>query len=292
MRRRLGTLPGVAESAVSRRALGPGGAGGASRSRGPLWLVAAVVLLLAAVSVLSFPSVGAAGPSPDPVLRAWIPTPDGSDGYSIVGGRDSLTVAANPGNRSGNLRAVIWPEDAPELRDTTECATWSRASRDGVQEGMAVRIGTIPTGEPTAVTVTKNIYAGAQWLFNVHVWRGTGLGRQIGEFDLRTVFEDLGPGRAVRPLPWRMCVRTRGDRLDLLVWPLAGPAPRWGDPRHGGTLRLPGIVAARGASGWFAGHLGPEMSVTYTDLHGALPEGADSGRAAAGAGVGGVVVTG
>lgn len=274
---------------MSRRALGPGDV---PRSRGPLGIVAVVVLLLAVVSVLSFPAVGGAGPSADPVLRAWIPTPDGSDGYSIVGGRDALTVSANPGNRSGNLRAVVWPEDAPALRDSTGCATWERASGDSIQEGMAVRIGTTPAGEPTAVTVTKNVYAGAQWLFNVHLWRGAGLGRQIGEFDLRSVFEDLGPGRAVRPLPWRMCVRTRGDRLDLLVWPLAGPTPRWGDPRHGGTLRLPASVAPRGASGWYAGHLGPDTSVTYTDLHGVLPEGADSGRAAVGAGVGGVVATG
>lgn len=285
----MGTIPVVAESAGSRRALGPGAV---SRGRGPMRLIVAVVLLLAGVSVLSFPSVGAAGPSGDPVLRAWIPTPDGSDGYSIVGGRDALTVSANPGNRSGNLRAVIWPEDAPELRDATECATWARASRDGIQEGMAVRIATLPSGEPTAVTVTKNVYAGAQWRFNVHVWRGTGLGRQIAEFDLRSVFEDLGPGRAVRPLPWRMCVRTRGDRLDLLVWPLDAAAPRWGDPRHGGTLRLPASVAPRGATGWYAGHLGPDTSVTYTDLHGTLPEGAESGRAAIGSGVGGVVATG
>nr|MBS1900243.1 hypothetical protein [Actinomycetota bacterium] len=253
---------------------------------------AVLVLALAVVSVLSFPSIGAAGPSADPVLRAWVPTPDGSDGYSIVGGRDSVTVQANPGNRGGNLRTVIWGEDAPELRDTTECATWDRASSDSAQEGMAVRIASLPDGEPTAVTVTKNVYAGAPWLFNVHVWRGPGLGRQIGEFDLHSVFRDTRAGRVVRPLPWRMCVRTRGDRLDLLVWPLAGPAPRWGDPRYGGTLRLPPSVAPRGASGWFAGHLGPGGSVAYTDLHGVLPSGSDSDRAAVGAGVGAVVVTG
>lgn len=279
----------MAESAGARRALGPGGA---PRGRGPLAIGAVLVLALAVVSVLSFPSIGAAGPSSDPVLRAWVPTPDGSDGYSIVGGRDSMTVSANPGNRGANLRAVIWGEDAPQLRDTTECATWDRASSDSVQEGMAVRIATLADGSPTAVTVTKNVYAGAPWWFNVHVWRGPGLGRQIGEFDLGRVFRDSGPGRVVRPLPWRMCVRTLGDRLDVLVWPLAGLAPRWGDPRYGGTLRLPSSVAPRGASGWYAGHVGPGGRVAFTDLHGALPADSDPGRAAVGSGVGAVVVTG
>ncbi len=195
---------------------------------------AVLVLALAVVSVLSFPSIGAAGPSADPVLRAWVPTPDGSDGYSIVGGRDSVTVQANPGNRGGNLRAVIWGEDAPELRDTTECATWNRASSDSAQEGLAVRIASLPDGEPTAVTVTKNVYAGAPWLFNVHVWRGPGLGRQIGEFDLHSVFRDTGAGRVVRPLPWRMCVRTamRSLRVTWVIvtcsahWPMAGVMAR------------------------------------------------------------------
>jgi hypothetical protein len=263
-----------------------------ARSRAPIRIVVVVVLLLAGISVLSFPAAGSSGSSTDPVLAAWIPTPDASDGYTIDGRADSIRVSAVPGNRGSNLRAVIWPDHGPVVADATECVTWSRASSDSLQEGVALRIAPRPDGSYSAVTVTKNVYAGIEWSFNVHVWSGTGLGRQIGEFVLERDFRAGGDGPPVRPLPWRMCARTRGDRLEVLVWPLAGPAPRWGDPAYGGTLRLPASVAPRGATGWFAGHLAPGASVEYTDLHGTLPEESDATRAALRSGVGGVALTG
>lgn len=262
------------------------------RSRAPVRIVVVVVLVLAGVSVLSFPSEGSASPSPDPVVRAWIPTPDGSDGYAIDARPDAITVSANPGNRGGNLRAILWPEHGPVVADATECVTWSRASSPTVQEGVALRVAPQPDGTVTAVTVTKNVFVGLNWSFNVHVWDGTGVGREIGYFVLESAFREPAGGRPARPLPWRMCVRTRGDLLEVLVWPLADPAPRWGDPRYGGTLRLPASVAPRGVSGWFVGHVGPGMSVEYTDLHGALPREADAVRAVIWSGVGGVTLTG
>jgi hypothetical protein len=254
-------------------------------------IVAAIVLLLAVASVLSFPSIGPARSTTDPVLRAWVPTPDGSDGYAIDRARGALTVRADPGNVGGNLRAVIWPEDAPVVADATECVTWTSAVELHCAGGVALRVASLPRGSLTAITVAKNIYYGASWWFNVHLWRGQGLGRQVGQFDLRRAVADPAPGRAVRPLPWRLCARTRGARLEMLVWPLADPAPRWGDPRHGGTMALPAGTAPRGVAGWYVGHLGPDMSVTYTELHGALPQEADTGRVAIGPG-GGVALTG
>jgi hypothetical protein len=263
----------------------------AARHRAPVRIVVAVVLVLAAVSVLSYPTVGSASPSAVPVLRTWIPTPDGADGYRIAAGSDAISVRAGPGNVGGNLRAILWPERAPLVGDATECVTWSRASSDSVQEGVALRIAPRPDGAYSAVTVTKNVYLGLEWSFNVHVWAGSGLGRQIGAFELESAFRERVDAQAVRPLPWRMCARTRGLRLEVLVWPLAGPTPRWGDPRYGGSLELPDTVAPRGLTGWFVGHLGPGMSVDYTDLHGALPQEADTARTALGSGVGGVALT-
>jgi hypothetical protein len=251
----------------------------------------AVVLVLACISVLSFPAPGSASPSADPVLLAWIPTPDGSDGYAIDARGDEITVRADPGNRGGNLRAILWPEHGPVVADATECVTWRRASSHTVQEGVALRIAPRPDGAYSALTVTKNVYVGLEWSFNVHVWDGVGLGRQIGAFVLESAFRE-GDQPWVRPLPWRMCARTRGDRLEVLVWPLAGPTPRWGDPRYGGTLELPDTVAPRGLAGWFVGHVGPGMSVDYTDLHGTLPQESDAARTALGSGVGGVALTG
>jgi hypothetical protein len=272
-----------------RRALDPGGP---TRSGAPTRIVLLVVLVLAVVSVLSFPSVGAAGPAPT-TLRAAVLTPDGNDGYSIDGSPDALTVTANPGNTGGNLRTLVWPESAPPARDETVCATWQQASSHLVQEGVALRIAPRRDGTFAAVTVTKNIYAGAEWWFNVHVWHGPGLGDQIAQFDLHRVFQTAArAGEVVRQLPWRICARTRGDRLQMVVWPLDGPAPRWGAPGYGGSTELPATAPRTGVAGWYAGHVRPGMSVEYTGLHGAEPAEAEAGLAATGGRVGAVALTG
>ncbi|MGZ4794297.1 MAG: hypothetical protein ACXVJ7_05830 [Acidimicrobiia bacterium] len=256
----------------------------------PLRSALLALVVLAGVSVLSFPGASGAGPSA-PGLQASVLTPDGNDGYSIQGSRDTLTVSANPGNVSGNLRVLVWPADAQPVRDGSSCATWSFASSDLVQQGVALRIAPGPEGRVHAVTVTKNVYAGGAWIFNVHVWSGEGVGREIAAFDLRRVFRMGTRELRPRPLPWRICARTVGDRLDVLVWPTADRAPAWGDPDHGGSVTLPTGVARAGASGWFVGHLRPGMSAVYTDLHGGAPEAPTGGRQATGATVGGLGLT-
>jgi len=121
-----------------------------------------VVVVLAAVSVVSYPSVGGAGPT-EAALRASVLTPDGNDGSSIVGATDAVTMTANPGNTGGNLRTLVWPEHAPTARDETVCATWQEASSHVVQEGLALRIAPGAAGQLAAITVTKNVYGGAEW---------------------------------------------------------------------------------------------------------------------------------
>jgi len=249
-----------------------------------------VVVVLAAVSVVSYPSVGGAGPT-EAALRASVLTPDGNDGSSIVGATDAVTMTANPGNTGGNLRTLVWPEHAPTARDETVCATWQEASSHVVQEGLALRIAPGAAGQLAAITVTKNVYGGAEWWFNVHVWHGAGLGDQIAGVDLSRVFAP-GDHKVVRALPWRVCARTRGDELELLAWPLTEPTPRWGDPTHGGRVHLPPSAPRTGVAGWYVGHLHAGMHATYGDLQGAVPADGAADRQAAAGRVGAVALTG
>ncbi len=262
--------------------------GGESRgTRVPTRLLAASVGVLAVVSVvpvsrvvgsragseraLPHPAVGIetlGRPSGiEPIVEAVL-TSDGDDAYGFAVASDAVTAVAVPGNRGANLREVFWSSRARVVRDTTTCATWAGATSSGVQQGLAVRIKAVK-GRPTrAVTVSKNVFAGAYWGFNVHVWNSpSGPIRQIGMFDLGSEFRVPGPATATRPLPWRMCARTRGDQLEFKVWPLADREPIWGDSRYGGALVLPSDAPPQGRSGWFVAHLPPDGRASFTELH-------------------------
>jgi hypothetical protein len=236
--------------------------------RAPVRLIVSALVLLALASVLSFPTTGGAQPAPPAGLRAAVLTPDGTDGYVLQDGPDRVTATAPAGNEHGNLRLVFWPSDARLESDATSCATWSDATSDLVQQGAALRIDTDPGGAVRAITVTKNVYVHSFWIFNIHVWDGSALlGREIASFDLGAVFRFSDDLYVARPLPWRLCARTRAGRVEFKVWRLAEIEPEWGDPTHGGSVAIPADAPASGAAGWFIGHLRPGMSATFTDLH-------------------------
>jgi len=234
----------------------------------PLRLILLALVLLAIASVLSFPSVGAAQPAPAPAgLRAAVLTPDGTDGYVLTSAPDRVGVAAAPGNASGNLRLVFWPGDAPVRVDETSCATWSGATSDLAQQGAALRIQPTVDGGVRALTITKNVFMHSFWIFNVHVWTpGSAMGREIASFDLGPVFRFSERLAVPRPLPWRMCARTRAGRVELKVWRLTEDEPAWGDATHGGSVAIPADAPVAGTAGWYIGHLWPGMSATFSDL--------------------------
>jgi hypothetical protein len=233
----------------------------------PIRLIVLAILGLAVASVLSFPSVGAAQPAPPAGLGVAVLTPDGTDGYVLSDGPDRVVAASAPANTGENLRLLFWPGDGRIATDETSCATWSTASSDVVQQGAALRIVPSAAGPAAALTVTKNVYVHNFWIFNVHVWNANGLGREIGSFDLGAVFRYSDELYVARPLPWRMCARTRAGRLEFKVWLLTEDEPAWGDPTHGGSVVIPADAPASGVPGWFIGHLRPGMSATFTDLH-------------------------
>jgi hypothetical protein len=233
-------------------------------------LILLAIVLLAIASVLSFPSgVGAAQPAAAPAgLQAAVLTPEGSDGYVLRSAPDRVGVTTAAGNTGGNLRLLFWPGGAPIQADETSCATWSDATTDLAQQGAALRIQPTADGGVRALTITKNVYLHTFWIFNVHVWTSSSsVGREIRNFDLGSEFRFSEHLAVPRPLPWRMCARTRIGRVEFKVWRLTEDEPAWGDPTHGGSVAIPADAPRTGAAGWYIGHLRPGMSATFTDLH-------------------------
>ena len=72
-----------------------------------------------------------------------------------------------------------------------------------------------------AITVTKNVFYGAKWLFNFHVWDATG-GTIFAHFDLTSVFD---PNGTLVPLPWHLCARTLRGQLEFKAWPSSETEP-------------------------------------------------------------------
>jgi hypothetical protein len=231
------------------------------------------LLALLAVPLAIGCVVPPAGDPVDPLptdLEAASLTHDGSSRYhgvATAGGLD-LTGAADVGS---NARTIIWPRYSPVTADQLACVTWTSQSDPVDQEGVALRIR--PSGATVrAITVTKNVWQGAEYLANVHVWDTHAAPEtitMIGSVDLSAA---LGAAWvAPAPLPWRMCARATGSTVEVMMWPLANGEPAWGDPRYSGTVGLPPGWDAPGLTGWYAGHLAPGHRITYTDLVPAYP---------------------
>ena len=204
---------------------------------------------------------------PPVVVRAAVLTPDGTDGYNFDAEANTVTVSAPSRNQSGNLRTVFWKSDAAVERNATSCATWANESSDRLQEGAALRIAPRPDGSVRAITLTKNVYLYGSWIFNVHVWdSATGHMQSLASFSLEPALSIPGNPPTMQPLPWRVCARVEGSTLRFKAWRLAEREPGWGDRRSGGSVKLPSDAPSSGYTGWYAGHLGAGMTVTYTDL--------------------------
>jgi outer membrane protein assembly factor BamB len=214
-------------------------------------------------------------------LDAAALTSDGADTYGIdLPGGDRASVHANAGNAGGNTRVVARrPRDGVGT-DLESCATWTSDAGRHDQEGAALRVHDI-VGGVKAITVTKNIVFGANWIFNVHVWdtSRSPVATQIGDFDLASAFF---PSGQLIPLPWTMCARVIGSTVSFVVWPTSESRPPWNDATHGGSVTLPPGFGAAGAAGWYVGHLEADDRAEFADLQaGPLPT-AGAGAAADG----------
>lgn len=210
---------------------------------------------------------GACLPEPTPVetfsgndtFETAVLTPDGDDEYSFTAEGSKMMVAPLAYNTGGNLRSAFWPLNGPSVADSQTCATWVQQEGDIVQQGAALRIRTTDDWV-RAITVTKNIYYGATWIFNFHTWDNTRT-RAFDQFGATTL--DAMKGQS---LPWRFCARVLGSKLEFKVWPLAETEPPWGTTSHGGSATVPAGWSDPGRAGWYIGHLEPGGSASFAEL--------------------------
>jgi hypothetical protein len=226
-------------------------------------------------------------------LVSQVVTPDGTDQPYVI--EEWNDDSANPvpmneydvkftapmTNTGGNLREFIWPASTPDVMDSQTCAVWSKESEGFIQEGAALRINRAFDDEGNVtrtrgITVTKNIWYAASWVFNVHVWDTSRPGNpytQIAGFDMSEVMgkmyhdENGNLQSNLKPFPWRFCARVVGDRLTFKVWTNPWVTPAWDDPKHTRTVTIPTEWVEPGKTGWYIGHVRPGQSAEYQLLH-------------------------
>jgi hypothetical protein len=230
------------------------------RRRGILIAVIGLIVVAAACDKVR---VQTYGPTDTSSSNQAVLSPDGPNDYQFVSA-PANTAVASLDNAGGNLRQIFWPADNPVVPDSESCAVWGAQTGTLVQQGAALRI-TQNGSQVRAVTVTKNIWLGATWIFNFHVWDSTQSPpfTQIGQTDLSATLVHAG---ITTPLPWHFCARVIGDQLEFRVWTAADLEPAWGDPTHGGSATVPAGWLNPGRAGWFVGHLQPGNTAVFTDL--------------------------
>jgi hypothetical protein len=203
---------------------------------------------------------------------ARILTPS-STAYHLASRANGVTVRASATGAGNNLREAFWPMGQVPARNVETCATWPTQNggtdpgRGTAQQGLALRI-TTTDGITRAVTLTKNVYAGSVWVFNVHVWN-TSTNPPFHEIGNKRLGHVLDPrkGSGLVPLPWHACARVVGSRFEFVVWPREGPQPSYNDRTHGMSLTLPPGYGSAGNYGWYIGHLQPGSTAAFTNLH-------------------------
>lgn len=234
------------------------------RRRWSLQVVVAFALVLAACNKTAiqtyFPT--STGPGANTVL-----TPDQTDSYTFSPSTGALSATALDTNTGGNLRAAFWPSDGPNVAEQQTCATWSSASSNYIQQGAALRIAQ-SGGVTRAVTVTKNIFFGAVWIFNFHVFdtSKSPAFSQFGSVNLQPEFDPSGDPTRPAALPWHLCARILNGSVDMKAWLEGEAEPLWGDTVHGGSAALPSAAPASGQAGWYIGHLQPSQNAQFTAL--------------------------
>lgn len=224
-------------------------------------VVCTVALVLVAAACES--AVQTYGPTDTSGSNQVVLTADGSDHYTFQQVPAGMAVGALD-TSSSNLRDGFWPADNPDVYDSQSCAIWASQSSVLVQQGALLRI-TQSGSRLRAISVTKNIWLGAQWIFNFHVWdtSQSPAYTYIGAADLS---KELVHDGVVTPLPWHFCARVIGNTVEFKVWPSIETEPAWGDTTHGGHVTLPAGWNYPGKAGWYIGHLEPNDTATFTDL--------------------------
>jgi Calx-beta domain len=219
---------------------------------------------------------------PDPLARGYgavtltqVTSKAGrGDTYTVAATRLGSRISAPAGQLGTSDRMIFWPRSEVPSEDQESCATWSsqtpvEAPHIPIQEGLAVR-ATTEDGVTRAITVTKNVYANAFWVFNVHLWDTAHVVPfdLIGQVNLGPYFESKGG----EVLPIDVCALVVGDTFQFEVWLADQPPPAWGTTSQGGVFTLPAGWDFAGRAGWYVGHLPADADVVYTNESAGPPQ--------------------
>jgi hypothetical protein len=188
-------------------------------------------------------------------LRQLVLTRDDHDTTEWTRTATGLHAAAPATNVGTNTRTVLVPDATPST-DQGACLS-ARHEGTPTQQGIVLRLH-LDAARSTAVSVTKNVFADLDWIYNVTAWDSTVQPpfQKLAGFDMSGSTLSLGPlTPGVEP---RLCARVRGTTFELKVWPQDQPEPPWGDPIATRTVELPPEVGvSAGVPGWYLGHLPP-----------------------------------
>jgi hypothetical protein len=198
-------------------------------------------------------------------------TPDCSE-YTYSSPRSGTVVVTAPPSSAANNREFFWGPGGLSRPDLTVCATFVNGAGFD-QQGIVLRLIPLANGHVSGITVTRNVWLSEFDVFNYHVWNTrTDPQSPFTQFG-STVVRTLPIAPAVYPL--HLCARTvtASDTVQFVVWTAGQPRPPWGSTSQGGEAVIPSGAPASGLGGWFAGHLRPGTSMTFSDLtvDGAVP---------------------
>jgi hypothetical protein len=176
-------------------------------------------------------------------------THDPGDVYVIAGDSGYLSVSADSRNVGGNTRIGVGFAGVSPGNVVTLCATWNGDTSPVAQEGLM-----LGWSGGRGVTFTKNIWAGASWVINLHWWEGTSFTLLAG-WDVPVLH---GNG-----FPLRFCARRYAGAVEFKVWPAGWPEPAWGSDCCGARFVVDREWGA-GINGVYAGHLQAGHSLSYS----------------------------
>jgi hypothetical protein len=162
------------------------------------------------------------------------------------------TVIVTAASTTGSNDREFFYNSTVSYTDSSACELVTGTSPE--QPGIAFRIGS-SNNVTTGITITENIYGGAYDLFDVHLWDTS----QSPAFTL--VAQVAVDGVPIDPEsePLHLCASVTGSTLSFEAW-VDGMTPVWQ------SVALPSDAPASGATGFYAGHIPPGTSSTYTDL--------------------------
>jgi hypothetical protein len=185
--------------------------------------------------------------------------------YRYFDRRGTISVVSRGVGATGNERELFWTASDSTV-DSSTCAVWD--SGEGYsQQGAFFRM-TDKDGVVRALTITRNVYGAAWWVFNFHYWDTSDSASPFILFAHVSLYNFLGRSRHAT-YPLHFCARVIGDVMQFIVWRPGQHRPAWGSEIQGGQAETPATDSygmEAGVSGWYIGHVPPGTISVMSDM--------------------------